>query len=261
MTNKLRRLGIPLASIVAVLLCVHASAFGVTIDEFNGDRAILWTNDGSPNFNPVTPVWTRQSLADGTLLGAQRDVYVEVSGTPMPYSAIVSSGQGQLDFATFGSINPPSASMLVLQYDGLDPALIDELNDVKGLAQVDLTEAGTQTGFQLDFSSLDLASSPSMEVRIRVEGVDGASNPVTADQTFDVSTMDFFAPFAMFGPAAAPAFERAESVTFWLNNALGPNIDFTLDSITTAVPEPSTWALLGMMAMVMAGYGYRRRNR
>jgi len=261
MTDKLHGFAVLVASVGALVLCAHSSTFALTIDEFNGGRAILWTNDGSPNFNPLTPVWTRQDLNDGTLLGAQRDVYVEVSGTPMPYSAIVSSGQGQLDFATFGSINPPSASRLMLQYDGLDPGLIDEPVDAMSLAQVDLTAAGTQSGFQLSFAGLDLASSPAMDVRVRVEGRDAGNNPVTADQTFAVSTMDYFAPFAAFGPAAAPAFERAESVTFWFNNAFGPNIDFTLDAIGTAVPEPSTWALLGMLGAALAGYGVRRRKR
>ena len=195
--------------------------------------------------NLTDPDPTLLESSDAGILGGERDVLVDVVGTPQLTSITGLLGDGQF---VFNSILP--GTMAVLQYDGIDlDGVGPALTNSEGLGGIDLTAYGS--AFYLDLLSIDGGISNTTGVEIRVHGPASAS--VFADVIPDsAGSYRFTAPFSSFSDASV--LSDVTSIEMEINPAGVPNVDFVLNEF--AVPEPTTLLVLGL-----GGLGLLRKRR
>ena len=267
-------LGTRLSVAVSFLILVPAGhASTVTIDSFDAP------NPGATFFFPGEAPWGAgcpagfEQAAPG-VAGGERDVYVEVVGTPESISAASTigyeeaAGTGLLRMATFG-LNEPG-SYLIVQYDGTDadPDPSAGLTNAELLGSLDLTGGGTNDTFQFAFRSVDAGNGLWLNLTIRVTGAGGLAAVYEGRVPESGSPFVYTAAFDEF--AGDDAFSAVTSLTFAFNQVgiPTPNVDFELDSIAAApVPEPSALAVLSVLgalmlvARVWSGFSRRAADR
>ncbi|MCC7083437.1 MAG: VCBS repeat-containing protein [Pirellulales bacterium] len=163
------------------------------------------------------------------IIGGQRDMRVDVLGTPNPISAngvvgMVSMNHGVLNLGTASS---GVGSELTLQYDGVD---VDSaaLTNALGLS-VDLTADGNQ-GIRLDFNFLQVGSGTTMPMSIDATSPGGSASFSTL-LTQDPSGFSVFVPFASFSTVGAFTFTDVTSLEFAFNQTGVRDVDFEIDQI------------------------------
>ena len=186
-----------------------------------------------PTISPVA--------GEASILGGSRNATVQVQ-TPVDWkSAMGTIGNGAFSVFTGGS----SGSVVTIDYPGL--------------TDVDLTDGGTNQSIALDFNFVEPG-----DLNLQIVITDGANTA-----TFDSSTtanipgsgtpFTYLATFADFDMAAP--LSSADSISVVLNGPAVANMDFELSSISavTAVPEPSTMAMLLTLVLASLSLIVRRR--
>lgn len=234
-----------------------ATAAPLLIDDFASETShyyIVGASSTPPFHANGLPVKSSGLLS---VLGGERDVLVEVQGTPAPQSAQFMLGVDEASFpsgvfyvATAGS----PASVATLQYDGED-------DDDASLSNAQLLDFALPAGggFAIDFISIDSPGSPQgLKVDIHLTSIGGgtASFNDFAPETASPST--FSAPLASFLKSAEFDSAHISSVTFVFNGAMLADADFTIDNLR-AVPEPAALSLAAVGAI--AALAWRRRVR
>jgi len=238
--------GLLTAAVLGVLAAVGLPVKAeIVIDDFSAPDSSVVTV-----INLLNPDPTLIKTSDGSILGGERDVLVDVQGNPsfISYAGIV--GGGSLEFASSG----PAGTAATLQYDGLDADVVGppaQLVNAEGLGGMDLTSYGSK--FYFDFLWTDPGSEAVIDILIRVNsiaqsstfsgGIPGSSSPLT-----------FLAPFSSFSNLSV--FQNVTSIEVILNSSGGQNVDFELD--TFGIPEPATLSLLGLG--VVAALGRRKKG-
>ncbi|MDZ4781465.1 MAG: PEP-CTERM sorting domain-containing protein [Planctomycetia bacterium] len=228
-----------------------SSAASLMIDDFENPTpaGVLLIGVNQPNGKPF------QELGAPITIGNQRDVMVEVLGTPKANSAQVLIGhdddlfdRGIFQFATASD----PASVVTLQYDGED-VNTEELDNAHALQQLVLPDGG----ITINFLSVDAPVSGNLDVIIRL-----SSNGVQATYSGEVGETgdpsELYAPYLEFDVEDGFNFADVNSFEFVFNSAGQVDVDFVVDQIWTVVPEPSTWAL-GLLSLV--GIAIARRVR
>ncbi len=266
--------GYLLVSAATLLLAVasgipapEARAATITIDPFEapdpGEAFFTFNSEDDPPFVPRQRALLETS--DGGILGGERDVLMEVVGAPTVFSGSGEVGlpSGILQFGTYGE----APVKISLQYDGLDAgdSTADGLVDAEGLADVDLTDGGSNWALEMQFVSLDAGDDPMTDMTLKITAVgDGGSATYEGLIAESVDPFEIRIPFADFSDSSV--MESVGSLTFSLNGSAAPtaNVDFELDNLA-AVPEPSTLILLIALAgcsLVTTGIvRHRGRNR
>lgn len=223
--------------IIAALLTpiARGNLGGLIIDDFS---------------NPVTPAVftinltdpdpTLRESPDSGILGGERDVLVDVAGTPQLASITGVLGGGQF---VFNSVLP--GTMAAIQYDGVDlDGVGPALTNSEGLGGIDLTAYGN--AFYLDLLSIDGGISNTTGVEIRVHG--SASISLFADVIPDsAGSYRFIAPFSSFSNTSV--LSDVTSIEMEINPSGVPNVDFVLNEF--GVPEPATLLLLGLGGLML----------
>jgi len=273
--------GVGLGAFLLSVAAPAAPAASIMIDDFG------LPNPGDPFFisalNPDSSgrVLIKHSVFEKDeehLLGAERDVFVEVCGPPMAISAggIVAfdpdSQLGLLQIATFGE----AGTTVTVQYDGPDTldSVEGGLVNAYGLPELDLTCGGGNDGFLLHFAGTDGVEPDGLDIRVLAtspapDGIDKRVAVYTGYCPNSYLPYDVFIPFSEFVVAgeagedplsAKEVLSSVDSVTFEFNGHATPNVDFELDYISV-VPEPSALMLLGLTAGLLVIMQCRRRKR
>jgi len=272
---KHRRVATVLTSffVLCTLLCLvsESHALPFVIDDF--------TDPNPLSLDPVTgdifviggfsadPKLIKQDSV--LILGGQRDVLVDVKGTPQPVSASGVIGEGVF---IFNSSEP--ATTVTLQYDGTGTiAGGDDVNgppaaltmNPGGLPDpTDITVNG-QKMFRLSFLSTDAGPlQSSFEATIRVSARAGGEAEFIGQVMESTSPSSFLAEFQDFIPTGGfdlnTSFGDVDSIEIVLNSSELTGVDFRLTAIET-VPEPASWglALLGFSLIFRRGTRKARR--
>jgi hypothetical protein len=230
-----------------------APAGTIVIDNFDSPTAgDLFFTSSDPNFG-IGSGTVIKTVAPG-VIGDERELLVDVQGQAIPISAGGLVGfdpvlaMGVMQVATAG----PTPTLFALKYDGFE--------DEAGLL-VDLTDGGENDEFVIRFLSVDGGDYPqglSLAINVSDGGIVTALyNDFVPDSG---SAFDYTVKFSDFTVTGGTSpFDRAASVTFVINAAGAPNVDFKLDFIAT-VPEPSTAVLL-LIGGVVLSLGWKQRRR
>lgn len=232
-----------------LLLARGAVAVPVQYDNFDTPAVPQTYVIGMMNPNPTI----LQSAAPD-MLGGQRDLWIQVGGTPQPFSALGTIGGGLF---SFGSSEPGATA--ILQYDGVDLEGAGTLVNHGGLSN-DLTSAGTQFGFLFRFQGLDSGpTANALEVKIDVTGPQGLAtySGVIPDSG---TPFQHFIKFSNFSSSGTFDFDEATSIDVTFNPLARQDVDFELEFFGTNVPEPSTALLAAAGAVTLVGLGLRRRR-
>ena len=231
----------------------------ITIDTFDlpdkGTVFILSRDDDGDQWDRI------HSVSDGSILGGEREVMIDISGA-LDLGSVVAVGVIGVDLNvddgngmfTFGS-QTNSGSVARLTYDGQS----DE-----GLGSLDLTDGGINTDFVLRFAACDGVVGDGLDIAITAESSLGGTLSYWGDIPDHGNPSDSLVhliPFAEFTATGGDAsFDTIEALTFEFNGDRTPNVDFSLDFVA-AVPEPSSVAMLGLCLVVFVGRVLRRRRR
>ncbi|MDZ7615514.1 MAG: SpaA isopeptide-forming pilin-related protein, partial [Patescibacteria group bacterium] len=155
----------------------------------------------------------------GSMLGGERELLIEVLGTPGGSSTSGSVGtigaDGTLAFGTGGD----PGTKAVLTYDG---TLLIPLSE-------DLTGGGVNTAFRLDMTMLQVAGH--MDVTINLVGPEGSAT-FTGELPESASAKSHYIPFADFVASGTFSFEEVTSIQISFNPGGVPDVDFILDAIS-----------------------------
>jgi hypothetical protein len=241
----------------ALLLLPISVGSATIIDDFNVQAPgySYFSTSGPPSW-PAIQYRIGQST-DGTILGAQRDVYLGAfpGGSERSNSFGATLNSGVLDVAT-----GTPGTKIVLQYDGLD----DEtghvaLSNAGLLGGASLTAGGNDT-LRFYFNHVDPSDmEDAMDLRIILNNNIALPYDTTIPRSATAFTFDV--PLSALGPSVS----NLSSLEFQFNPSARPDVDFALTSITatTAVsaPEPGTAATLAACAASAAGVWLCRRSR
>lgn len=234
-------------ALACLLSATRLTAGTVPIDDFeNPDPAAViipgfTLENGKPH----------QSAGLSSTVGDQRDVKIDVQGTPKPNSAQVLVGyddqlflRGVFQVATASS----PGSVVTLQYDGLDDNP-STLTNGHGLNMFVLPDGG----LTIDFATVDAPNGGLMDVAIRMYSNDAVATYQGAVAE-TAAPLSFYAPFDEFDVGDGFNFATVDSFEFVFNGAGLIDIDFVVDQIAVTVPEPSSLvvALLGVAGMFSA---------
>jgi hypothetical protein len=224
-----------------------SSAAPLMIDDFETPTpaGVLLIGINQPNGKPF------QELGSPVTIGNQRDVKVDVLGTPKANSAQVLIGhesdlynRGIFQFATASD----PASVVTLQYDGED-VNTDALDNAHALQQLVLPDGG----ITISFLSVDAPDGGTLDVIIRLSS-NGAEATYLGNINETGDPTSLFASYSEFDVGDGFNFANVNSFEFVFNSAGKVDVDFVVDQIWTVVPEPSTWvlSLLSLTGMAMA---------
>lgn len=243
-------------SLIAVgLLCLAASrvsASTLMVDDFESPTPASVNIIGITHGNGVPMQFSGLPLT----IGSQRDVKVDVQGTPKANSAQILIGhddqlynRGVFQVATASS----PGSVITLQYDGEDVNL-DALTNAQALSTAVVPEGGVTIGFL----SVDAPNAGMLDVAIRLYSQDAVAT--YSGQIAETGTpVDFYASYDEFDVGDGFNFDVITSFEFVFNGAGLVDVDFAIDQISTTVPEPNSLVLLALAGI--AALGVRRRIR
>lgn len=270
--STLRNLAFALALAGAWSSGRSAQAALIVIDDFELPGAPSPANGGylSPGSVPTpgNPLKTQHNGPDTSIIGGQRDVFVQqTSGNVDGDSAVVVGINpllGQFDQNT--SVDGVLYS--AVQYDGDDLEAPDGFPGNAAGLLVDLTSSGANDEFLMRFTNAQVPVTNALSFFFEVTSPNGGysfhlgSRPDLLTVNNIPQAVDHLIPFASFTGNAD--FSMVNSITVYfnddgdLNGSVGA--DFAVDLIA-AVPEPSGAVLLGMAAVGLAIPSWRRRNR
>lgn len=257
MSHVVRTFGRLFAVCLILAVPVSVQAASLTIDDFSAPDEVT-----VPVIILLDPDPTLVETPDPQILGEERDILVDVIGTPSYSSFIGEIGEGSF---IFGGSSP--GTVATIQYDGDDDDTesveqLGRLNNAEGLGGLDLTPYGLV--FALDFLNADGGQQQSTGIEIEVHS---STNSVTYQGAIDDSGSPFTysAPFADFRDASdlsdPSVFTDVASIEFRLNHNGADDVDFELDAISV-VPEPSTLAMLaavGLLGLLIFVWQRRRQ--
>ena len=227
-----------LGTIIAMSILAQAAsvlAAPVVIDDFSAPDTPATYVISLINSDPYV-------LKQFAALGGERDLLVDVLGSPTSVSAVGMVGAGEYQFGTSG----PVASLATLQYDGIDVLdTASSLVNAQGLS-VDVTSGNTNNGFRLAFDSMDPGAASTLSVRITATSAGGSASYFGAAAA-DPNPSNFDVLFTAFSEVGTFSFEAVTSLQFTFNELGSKDADFQLTEISTRgglVPEPSSFALL-----------------
>jgi hypothetical protein len=219
-----------------VSLAVPGSA-AILIDNFSTDQTALTIISGTANSGVVT---------GANSIGGARNLSLTVTQENAPNSASAGVGAGTLDFSNQVGV----ASVLTIIWDGG----LDNVLTPNGFAPVDLTQANTNQFVRVATNGdLSLASTLTLW--------SGAGN--FANWNFSLPSgagfvdLPLTAPTSTTGSFTATGVTAARMVITGVANA-DRSIDFIEAQGDAAIPEPSTFALMGG-ALILVGMVRRRR--
>jgi len=210
--------------------------------------------------------WDHSDTAgDDVILGGEREVSIGMRSGLKPDSIVaigvvgidlnVTDGNGMFTFgsqASRGQAN--SGSVVRLVYDGQGEG---------GLGSFDLTDGGTNTAFALRFTGSDGVVPEGLDVTITAASSLGGTLTYSGyipNYSDPIVPLVHLIPFAEFtGAKSTASFDTIDKLTFEFNGDKTPNVDFSLDLVTT-VPEPSSVVLLGLCVAIFVGRAVRRRR-
>ncbi len=183
-----------------------------------------------------------------SILGGERELTVEVGGAPswMSASGLIGGAGEVLSVATWGA----PGSKVILDY--------------AGLSADDLTDGGENNAIALNFNFL---AGNDLHVKMTVVGDGGTAIFDSATSTLGNvaqlgSSFSYDAPFDEFVIDTGDPLGNADTINIVLNDPGGvplANVNFELTSVT-AVPEPSTLAMLLMVGVASLLAVARRRQ-
>jgi len=234
-SSKLLHLGV---SACAFVMVTAISAQAYTIDLFTSPRVVtvIDLNDPDPTLVKVNHVDT---------LGGQRDLLLDVLGTPGAVSYAGTIGEGSF---VFNSGSPGVAA--TLQYDGIDADVVGppaSLVNAEGLGGFDLTAGGTDR-FNLDFTRIDGGDYQYTDIEIEVHnGADVALFVGTIpDSSIPIRYDVLFSSFT----GITSALSSATSLEIRFNPTSHSDVDFTMTG-SIGTPEPATMGLLALGGLAM----------
>lgn len=239
--SLLRKLFIPLAAVVALAVTLPAFAGPIVIDDFTVPVSPTVYVINLLDANPLNKTFVGPSA---NILGTERDVTVQVSGSSGPVSAVGTVGAG---IFLFNTATPGAFAQL--EYSGLAKA---------GLGGVDLV-AGTNNSIKLDFDYLDAGGGPNMPLGIVLASKSGSAT-YAGTVAPNLSAFSVSVPFASFVPAGVFSFTSVDNIFVVLNGSSHDNVDFQLRGIA-AVPEPSALLLAGVGGAFLVGRRLHRRRK
>jgi len=231
------------------------SAAPILIDDFSspgggGTSYVISANHPDPSLFKVS------SLG---ILGGERDLLVDVNGTPGTVSAKghIGGAGGIYRFRSAGVVGTTAT----LQYDGVDPDVVGppaSLVNAGSLGGADLINGGN-LGLLFTFLSVDGGAGSTLGLNIVATGPSG-SVTYTGLVPENPSSFAFFAPFSSFLPSSGTfSFNIVSSLEIKLNPLAVANVEFELDAVVATIPEPHSLALTGLaMTGIIA---LRRRDQ
>ncbi len=229
--TKLPRAAV-LASAFIMLTAISAQAY--PLDMFiDGPEVATVINLLNPN-----PTLVKVDHVD--ILGGQRDLLLEASGTAGSVTYAGTIGQGAF---VFNSSSPGVTA--TLQYDGIDADVAGppaSLVNAEGLGGFDLTADDTDR-FNLDFLSIDGGDYQYTDIEVEVHnGTDVASFVGTIpDSGVPIRYVVLFSSFT----GDTSALLSATSLEIRFNPNGHPHVDFTMTG-SVGAPEPATMGLLAL---------------
>ncbi len=222
--NPLFRSTQRVATILVATFFSAASSHALVIDGFD---------------TPFGPA-SQGTLDSPQIIGGEAD-FVGFGGSPAP-AVTISSGNAV--------VNAPSGGIFEFLYDGNDD---NELSNALALGNIDLTQGGSQTAFQIEvLSVVGVVELYSMGAT-RFDGTEYSSIPFTI---FINAPGTVLIPFSSLTvPPPSDALSGAGAINFSFGFDAGESISIGSFAI---VPEPGSAALLGTMLML---FGRRRAPR
>lgn len=231
-----------ISKLIIVLFMVSAARGNLIIDGFSApatqEACLISLLDLDPTVMETT---------DAGIIGGERDVCIDVVGTPSLVSFTGAIGAGEF---IFNSGMPGTAA--ILQYDGVDTDTAgppSELVHSEDLGGIDMASLGSF--IYLDFLSIEGGLSQTTDIEIEVHNdlevatYTGLIPDSAVALSYEVNFTDFSNP---------SVFSNVTSIEMRINPAGAAHVDFVLDEI--GVPEPATIALLGLGSLGLLG---RRR--
>jgi hypothetical protein len=239
-------------AVVLLMSARQAAAATLTLDDFENPMPAEVILAGITHENGIPLQHSGLPLT----VGGQRDVKINVDGTPKPNSAQVLIGhdeelflRGVLQVATASS----PGSIVTLQYDGLDSNPV-ALTNSHGLNMV----VAPDGGITIDFLTVDAPEIGLLDVAIRLYSNDAVATFSGAVPETAVP-LSFYADYDEFDVGEGFSFDTVDSFEFVFNGSALVDIDFVVDSISTTVPEPGTLAIACLG--IVAAFVVRRRSR
>jgi hypothetical protein len=229
------------------LLTASRVQANLIIDQFTSGQITVRQEPGDSN-----PIISATAVPD--VIGGAREIVIDAhSVTQYSSAATANVIQQKFRFQT-DTAPPPNLTSFELLYDGHP----DNAFSPTGLGSMDATEGGANSGiaFWSNNSSnngVDLV----LHVFTTSAGLDSSATlhipqgPETA----------FFLPFSSF--SGTPDFTKVGAITLESTFSLGQGGSGQVRDMefAAAVPEPSTFALLGIGAISLLGYTWRRRKQ
>lgn len=251
---------------LAVLLPGSSGLGALVIDDFAAPEPVR-----VPIIAWVDPDPTLIETGDPGILGGERDLLLDVIGTAAPSSLIGEVGGGRL---RFGGLCPGTTA--TLQYDGVDcdePGNPDPLAGwpaalicSEQLGGMDLTAYGHSFGLELAYIDGGLRQVTDLEVEVHSAYGGGLLAVEIPDSAVP---LEAHLPFSRFRDLADPGlpadpdvFTAATSIQYRFNPGGDEDVDFELDQLIVATPEPSTLVMwsIGLLTLAL-GHCCRRRGR
>lgn len=220
-------------------LGLASGAAGLVIDDFSVAQSLAVSTTTQEDFNQVA----------GGMIGGERDGYLVLTSGDSATGEVVDGTLSQRE--TTGS-----DSQLYLVWDGPDNSVFI---DRTGLGGVDLTVSGTQDALSIEI----LLNSPSTATTLSFLAYSSANDYSQVYFSAPVGTSTQVVLFASFAPLAGSGadFSNIGALAFFSDQGIAAqSLDVGLLQ-TTAVPEPSTSALVLAGLVWFAGRRSRARAR
>jgi hypothetical protein len=225
--------------------CILAAAFLASATPAAADVLIDDFTSGSHQAPP-----TPSEIAAGGVPGGVR--YIASNTTSGPSRIFVDALFGQS--LTYNTRTVQTSGSAEFGYDGVDD---DAFVPSTASLNLDLDPMALST-FDFDVSSNGV-SGLTLQVQIWTNGAMSSSPVLSVPDGFSGR---FFVPFTLFVGAAS--FSDVDAILVLLSSPpqAAANQTFVLDTLSaSSIPEPTSFALLGVVGLVGGGAGYLRRRK